>query len=180
MKNLLAKFLGPLLAIAGVLGLTGSSILWNFQGRTLGLPTTALSLLVLAVGVVLLRPLQPAASAEVSVVAEGQESEVVTIASSGESFENQEGHNNETSELKQNPNYLNQVESSNQKKSSLTTAETIAAQLAAADAEKPDPVLVNFAPNALRPGNSIRSNKRVPGANLSSFLDMASDLFKTN
>ena len=62
MKNLLLKFLGPLLAIAGVLGLTGSSILWNFQGRTLGLPATVLSLLILAVGVVLLRPLQPAAT----------------------------------------------------------------------------------------------------------------------
>ena len=66
MKNLLLKLLGPLLAIAGVLGLTGSSILWNFQGRTLGLPATIVSLLVLAVGIVLLRPLQPAASAEIA------------------------------------------------------------------------------------------------------------------
>ena len=66
MKNLLLKFLGPLLAIVGVLGLTGSSILWNFQGRTLGLPATVLSLLILAVGVVLLRPLQPAATSEAS------------------------------------------------------------------------------------------------------------------
>ncbi len=81
MKNLLVKLLGPLLAIAAVLGLTGSSILWNFQGRTLGLPATVISLLALAVGIVLLRPLQPAASAEISEIAEDQRSEVTTIDS---------------------------------------------------------------------------------------------------
>ena len=66
------------------------------------------------------------------------------------------------------------------KKPSLTTAEAIAAQLAAAEADQPERVLVNFAPNALRPGNSIRPNKRAPGKNLSGFRDMASELFKTN
>ena len=39
---------------AGVFGLAGSGILWNFQGRTVGLPTTIISLLVLAIGVVAL------------------------------------------------------------------------------------------------------------------------------
>ena len=54
------------------------------------------------------------------------------------------------------------------------------AELAEAELNKPDPVLVNFAPDALRPGNSIRPNKRQPGSNLSGFRDMASDLFKSN
>ena len=83
MKNLLLKFLGPLLAIAGVLGLTGSSILWNFQGRTLGLPATVLSLLILAVGVVLLRPLQPAATSEASEIIKTKISQVQTTVSKG-------------------------------------------------------------------------------------------------
>ena len=180
MKKLLVKFLGPLLAIAGVLGLTGSSILWNFQGRTLGLPATVLSLLVLAVGVVVLRPLQPAASADVSETAEEQRSEVATIGSSEESSENQKSDNNETAGLEQQSSDSNFVDSFNQKKPPLTTAEAIAAQLAASNEAKPDLILVNFAPDALRPGNSIRPNKRAPGKNLSGFRDMASDLFKTN
>ena len=180
MKNLLVKFLGPLLAIAGVLGLTGSSILWNFQGRTLGLPATILSLLVLAIGIALLRPLQPAASAEISEIVEDQRSEVTIIDSTDENSEVQSGQNSEISELEQNATVSNLVDASNDKKPSLTTAEAIAAQLAAAEADQPERVLVNFAPNALRPGNSIRPNKRAPGKNLSGFRDMASELFKTN
>ena len=180
MKNLLVKFLGPLLAIAGVLGLTGSSILWNFQGRTLGLPATILSLLVLAIGIVLLRPLQPAASAEISEIVEDQRSEVTIIDSTDENSEVQSGQNIEITELEQNATVSNLVDASNDKKPSLTTAEAIAAQLAASEADQPERVLVNFAPNALRPGNSIRPNKRAPGKNLSGFRDMASELFKTN
>jgi len=180
MKNLLVKFLGPLLAIAGVLGLTGSSILWNFQGRALGLPATILSLLVLAVGIVLLRPLQPAASAEISEIVEDQRSEATTIASSDENSEVQSGQKSEITELEQKANDLDLVVDSNDKKPSLTTAETIAAKLAAEQANQPEITLVNFATNALRPGNSIRTNKRSPGKNLSGFRDMASDLFKTN
>ena len=173
MKNLLVKLLGPLLAIAGVLGLTGSSILWNFQGRTLGLPATVLSLLVLAVGVVLLRPLQPAVTTETINIAESETSEVTTAASTEEKPQAREDQTSETA----NPS---SVDTSNPKKPSLTTAEAIAAQLAAAEAEKPELVLVNFAPDALSPGNSIRPNKREPGKNLSGFRDMASELFKSS
>ena len=180
MKNLLVKFLGPLLAIAGVLGLTGSSILWNFQGRALGLPATVLSLLVLALGVVLLRPLQPTTTAEATEIVEAPASKAGAIAAFEESSEEQARQNSETTDLDQKSNNSDPVDSSNQKKPSLTTAEAIAAQLAAAEAEQPDLVLVNFAPDALRPGNSIRPNKRAPGKNLSTFRDMASDLFKTN
>ena len=180
MKNLLVKFLGPLLAVAGVLGLTGSSILWNFQGRTLGLPATALSFLLLAVGVVLLRPLQAPATGQTSEMVESQSSEVPTIVSKDESSEDQNGQSSETTELEQRATDSVTDDPSTQKKPSLTTAEAIAAQLAAAEADKPELVLVNFAPDALRPGNSIRPNKRVPGKNLSGFRDMASDLFKSN
>ena len=64
-------------------------------------------------------------------------------------------------------------------KPSLTTAEAIAAELAAADSAKPEVELVTFAPQALQPGNSIRPGKRRPGNNLAGFRSMATDLFKS-
>ena len=63
-------------------------------------------------------------------------------------------------------------------KPSLTTAEAIAAELAAADSARPEVELVTFAPEALQPGNSIRPGKRRPGNNLAGFRSMATDLFK--
>ena len=64
-------------------------------------------------------------------------------------------------------------------KPSLTTAEAIAAELAAAEAAKPEIQLSTFAPEALQPGNSIRPGKRRPGNNLAGFRSMASELFKS-
>ena len=64
-------------------------------------------------------------------------------------------------------------------KPSLTTAEAIAAELAAAQAAKPEIQLTTFAPDALQPGNSIRPGKRRPGNNLAGFRSMASELFKS-
>tara|TARA_B100001094_G_C18088103_1_gene748886 strand:+ start:489 stop:1025 length:537 start_codon:yes stop_codon:yes gene_type:complete len=178
MKNLLFKFLGPLLAIAGVLGLTGSSILWNFQGRSLGLPATVLSLLILAVGVVLLRPLQPAATSEANEITKTKNTQAQTTVPKGNRLETDEIPNENPIEVNSEVSKLDNLLET--QKPSLTTAEAIAAELAAAEAEKPELVLMNFAPDALRPGNSIRFNKRVPGRNLSGFRDMASDLFKTS
>ena len=180
MKNPLFKFLGPLLAITGVLGLTGSSILWNFQGRSLGIPATVISLLILALGVVLLGPLQPPAAEEGSVLietgsADHNQSKKSAQADLTQKLEKQAIENHENVEISSE---AEDQESS--KKSSLTTAEAIAAQLAAAEAEKPEIVFVNYAPGALQPGNAIRSNKRTPGQSLSGFKEMASDLFKTN
>ncbi|QNI55154.1 hypothetical protein SynBIOSE41_02663 [Synechococcus sp. BIOS-E4-1] len=63
-------------------------------------------------------------------------------------------------------------------KPSLTTADAIAAELAAADSARPEVELVTFAPDALQPGNSIRPGKRRPGNNLAGFRSMATDLFK--
>ena len=46
------------LSTLGVAGLAGGGILWNFQGKTLGLSTTVTALVLLAISSVLLRPLQ--------------------------------------------------------------------------------------------------------------------------
>ncbi|GCE65237.1 translation initiation factor 2 [cyanobiont of Ornithocercus magnificus] len=54
--NRLISFSSVILTVVGVLGLAASGIFWNFQGRTAGLPATIASLLVLAVGILLLRP----------------------------------------------------------------------------------------------------------------------------
>ena len=62
---------------------------------------------------------------------------------------------------------------------SLTTADAIAAELAAAEAAKPEIQLSTFAPDALQPGNSIRPGKRRPGNNLAGFRSMASELFNS-
>ena len=64
-------------------------------------------------------------------------------------------------------------------KPSLTTAEALAAELAAAEAAKPEIQLTTFAPDALQAGNSIRPGKRRPGNNLAGFRSMASELFKS-
>ena len=61
----------------------------------------------------------------------------------------------------------------------LTTADAIAAELAAAEAAKPEIQLRTFAPDALQPGNSIRPGKRRPGNNLAGFRSMASELFNS-
>jgi len=68
---------------------------------------------------------------------------------------------------------------STQSKPSLTTAEAIAAELAAAEASRPAIDYVTFAPEALRPGTGLRPGKRKPGRNLSNFRSMASELFKS-
>ena len=66
-----------------------------------------------------------------------------------------------------------------QSKPSPTTAEAIAAELAAAEASRPAIDYVTFAPEALQPGTGLRPGKRKPGRNLSNFRSMAAELFKS-
>ncbi|WP_115023480.1 hypothetical protein [Synechococcus sp. UW69] len=56
MRNRLPLFSGLALATLGVSGLAGGGLLWNFQGRTLGLGSTVTSLVLLGISFVLLRP----------------------------------------------------------------------------------------------------------------------------
>ena len=64
MRKRLGFITGVGLSVLGVAGMAGGGILWNFQGRTLGLGTTITSLVLIGISLVLLRPLQqePAAS----------------------------------------------------------------------------------------------------------------------
>ena len=152
MKNLLLKLIGPLFAAIGVFGLAGSGIVWNFLGRSLGLPSTAASLLVLMLGVVLLRPLART-SASLSIQSQP---EVPNESAATES-------DSSVTETKQ----------------ALTTAESIAKELA--DSQKLIDVAppVNFAPEKLLPGQGLPSRKRRPGASLKRYKAMAGELFVT-
>jgi negative regulator of sigma E activity len=60
----------------------------------------------------------------------------------------------------------------------LTTAEAIAAELRAAQEALPPPSNATFAPDCLNPANALRSRRRLAGANLAGFKDMASGMFR--
>ena len=59
-----------------------------------------------------------------------------------------------------------------------TTAEAIAAELAAADQSRPAVTMVTFAPETLLPGTGLMARRRKPGASMRGFRSIASDLFK--
>jgi len=61
---------------------------------------------------------------------------------------------------------------------SLTTAESIAAELAAAQADRPAPSLATFAPEALLPGGATPQRRRSGGANLAGFKAIARSFVK--
>ena len=153
MKKLLLKLIGPLFAAIGVFGLAGSGIVWNFLGRSLGLPSTVISLLALLVGLVLLRPLAPTTAS------------VSTSTSASAPSE---------SELKDDE----LKPSTDDVKPAMTTAESIAQELA--DSQKSDESTppVNFAPVMLLPGQGLRDRRRRPGASLKRYKSMAGELFE--
>ena len=158
MKKLLLKLIGPLFAAIGVFGLAGSGIVWNFLGRSLGLPSTVISLLALLLGIVLLRPLaRTSSSISVSV-------SVSAPSSSPSEFEN--------SEEEPGP-------SSDEVKVALTTAESIAQELAESQKSVEIAPPVNFAPEMLLPGQGLSNRRRRPGASLKRYKSMAGELFDT-
>ena len=61
----------------------------------------------------------------------------------------------------------------------MTTAEAIAAELAAADAARPQVSLITFAPDNLLPGQGLTQRRRRPGASIKTFSSMAAELFKS-
>ena len=151
MKKLLLKLIGPLFAAIGVFGLAGSGIVWNFLGRSLGLPSTVISLLALLVGLVLLRPLAPTTAS-------------ISISASASS----------ESELKDDDS----KPSTDDIKPAMTTAESIAQELADSQELVESSPPVNFAPVMLLPGQGLRDRRRRPGASLKRYKLMAGDLFE--
>ena len=155
MKKLLLKLIGPLFAAIGVFGLAGSGIVWNFLGRSLGLPSTVISLLALLVGLVLLRPLAPTTAS------------VSTSTSTSTSAPSE-------SELKADE----LKPSTDDIKPAMTTAESIAQELADSQELVESSPPVNFAPVMLLPGQGLRDRRRRPGASLKRYKSMAGELFE--
>jgi hypothetical protein len=61
---------------------------------------------------------------------------------------------------------------------SLTTAEAIAAELAAAEALRPAPSMATFAPECLTPGGATPMRRRTAGANLGVFKAMVAGMMR--
>ena len=155
MKNLLFKLIGPLFAAIGVFGLAGSGIIWNFLGRSLGLPSTMASLLSLMLGFVLLRPLaRTPASLSTSTTSTSSQTETLVGDVDVDS-----------TEAVPSP--------------ALTTAESIAQELAESQQLLDVAPQVNFAPKMLLPGQGLPNRRRRPGASLKRYKTMAGELFVT-
>ena len=60
-----------------------------------------------------------------------------------------------------------------------TTAEAIAAELAATQAARPAVTMSTYAPANLVAGTGLRARKRRPGAGMKGFMTIAGDLFKS-
>ena len=60
-----------------------------------------------------------------------------------------------------------------------TTAEAIAAELAATQAARPAVTMSTYAPANLVAGSGLRARKRRPGAGMKGFMSIAGDLFKS-
>ena len=150
---MLLKLIGPLFAAIGVFGLAGSGIVWNFLGRSLGLPSTVISLLALLVGLVLLRPLAPTTAS------------VSTSTSASAPSESEL----KADELKPSTDDI---------KPAMTTAESIAQELADSQELVESSPPVNFAPVMLLPGQGLRDRRRRPGASLKRYKSMAGELFE--
>jgi len=60
-----------------------------------------------------------------------------------------------------------------------TTAEAIAAELAATQAARPAVTMSTYAPGNLVAGTGLRARKRRPGAGMKGFMTIAGDLFKS-
>ena len=72
------------------------------------------------------------------------------------------------------------AEVSEPKSGSITTAEAMAAELAEAEAARPEMTYSTYAPDNLVPGSALgQQRKRAPGAAVKTFRNMAEDLFKS-
>ncbi|MDM7952863.1 MAG: hypothetical protein QUV07_06580 [Cyanobium sp. CZS 25K] len=71
------------------------------------------------------------------------------------------------------------AEATPQPVSGLTTAEAIAAELAAAEALRPAPSMATFAPECVTAGGATPMKRRTPGANLGVFKEMAAGMMRS-
>ena len=226
------------LATLGTLGVAGAGILWNFQGRTVGLSATITSLVVLSIGVVLLRPLpqetslpDPAEvgttpSSAVGLTIRRPQASLIgfvlaafgTLALAGSGIlwnfkgialgltgtitalvalllsipflwpigSKRPSSSDSAKQVKKvapaEPQQAQPIQSnaSDDVNTPLTTAEAIAAELAAAQNDAPPVEMTTFAPDHLLPGQTLPTRSRRPGVSIRrSYKGMVEELFRS-
>ena len=153
------SLIGIVLAIVGTLGLAGSGILWNFQGKEYGLTGTITSILALAFGFLFLWPLQTM---------------VIKTQSSNDDAEGIENHTHNNDVSEEQTSKIETIE--NEIIASETTAESIARELAESLETMPKIELRNFSNNHLLPGKTINTKIRQPGPSLQKYRTMVKDI----
>ncbi len=154
------SLIGIVMAIFGTLGLAGSGILWNFQGREYGLTGTITSILALVFGFLFLWPLQQA-------VVKTQ-----TLSNNTDKdTDNIQEDNEVNDELSMNDEDMakNKIEE--------TTAESIARELQESLKSMPAVELTNFSCTHLLPGQTINTKLRKPGPSIQKYRTMVKDIF---
>ena len=179
LKRPQASLIGITLAGIGTFGLAASGILWNFQGVAFGLSGTLTSVVALLLSIPFLwpigsrRPNQP-----ITIQLKNKPQPAEAPEQSGTPEPVQESDPQAASETAVAPAESDDVPAS-PSNGVLTTAEAIAAELAAAQDQAPPVELVTFAPQNLAPGGTLPSRNRRPGASLKGYRGMVEDLFRS-
>ena len=174
MRNRLPFLSGLALATLGVSGLAGGGLLWNFQGRTLGLGSTVTALVLLGISFVLLRPEPRLSPVEVPEASQPLKFKAPQASFLGLMLAILGTFGMAGSGLVETTEVVSESAAPAQ-----TTAEAIAELLAAEQQQRPELTLVNFAPLNLLPGQSVPTKSRRAGSSLGRYRSMANDLFKS-
>ena len=179
LKRPQASLIGITLAGIGTFGLAASGIFWNFQGVAFGLSGTLTSVVALLLSIPFLWP-----------IGSRRPNQPITIQLKSNPQPAEKSKLTETTEPEQTSNLKAMAESAVARVESddvpasppngvLTTAEAIAADLAAAQEQAAPVELVTFAPQNLIPGRTLPSRNRRPGPSLKGYRGMVEDLFRS-
>ena len=178
LKRPQASLIGLTLAAFGTFGLAASGILWNFQGIAFGLSGTLTSVVALLLSIPFLWPIgsrRPAPTLTVKRKSEPVAVESVPPAPQAEP--------EPAPELEPQASLATMSEAQSDTPAApagvQTTAEAIAAELAAAQEQAAPVELVTFAPQNLAPGGSVPSRNRRPGASMKGYRGMVEELFRS-
>ena len=181
LKRPQTSLIGITLAGLGTFGLAGSGILWNFQGVAFGLSGTLTSVVAILLSIPFLWPIGSRNPAQPITIQLKNKSQPVdtTEARTEPEFESTPGQIPAPEPDSDVAVTETDVETTTPSNGVLTTAEAIAAELAAAQEQAAPVELVTFAPQNLAPGGTLPSRKRRPGASMKGYQGMVEDLFRS-
>ena len=182
LKRPQASLIGLTLAAFGTFGLAASGILWNFQGIAFGLSGTLTSVVALLLSIPFLWPIGSRQSEPTLTVKRKIEPvpvETVQPAVQLEPKPAQKPEPEASLSISDVQSYTTAAPAPAAPSTVQTTAEAIAAELAAAQDQATPVELVTFAPQNLVPGGSLPSRKRRPGASMKGYRGMVEELFRS-